>query len=97
MSAVTRKESGDKPNHPCNLPERTNHQPQGSNTMEAPRMRAKARSKGPKLRPADARAMTINEVQMVTVMTAEAMPTARGDKPERNRILRLSGGWIISA
>ena len=60
-------------------------------------MRNSAMSKGPGGRGAYARAITINEVQMVTVMTEAARPTALGDKPGEERIPGLSRPGIIAA
>ena len=55
---------------------RTIHQPQGSNTRLAPTMRSSAMSNGVSVRWAEARAMMMKPVQMVTVTTAASRPVA---------------------
>jgi hypothetical protein len=50
------------------------HQAHGKSTALAPKIRAKTMSSGNKPREAEARAMTMNPVQMSTVMTAETKP-----------------------
>ena len=67
---------------------RTSHQPHGTSTRLAPTMRNRAMSNGPSVRWAEARAMMMNPVQMVTVTKAARRPMARGDR----RIGRLSAG-----
>ena len=54
--------------------------PQGSSTALAPSTRSRPMSNGSNVRPADARPMTMNPVQMATVTTAAAMPVARGER-----------------
>ena len=56
------------------------HQAQGNNTVLAPTMRKSAMSSGSKVCAAEARAMTMKEVQIRTVTTAAARPTVRAEK-----------------
>ena len=83
-STVGRSGSGEKPpsddEPPCR---RASHQPQGSSTTLAPAMRSSARSNGSSVMPAEARPMTMKPVQIATVTTAAAMPTARGEESMR--------------
>jgi hypothetical protein len=62
----------------------TSHQPQGNKIRLAPKMRQKAMSKGVKVPPRvgsdEARAMMMKDVQISTVVMAEAKPMARGEK-----------------
>ena len=74
-----RLEGGADAPNPCTR-RRTIHQPQGSSTRLAPVMRSRAMSNGVRVRWAEARAMTMKPVQMVTVTTAASKPTARGEK-----------------
>ena len=83
-----RNDSGEKPNSdelstPRARSLRTSHQPTGRSTELAPRIRAIARSKGPSVAPrvgSDAtRDTNMNDVHMITVITAAAMPIARGE------------------
>ena len=83
--------SGDKPNSedalaaPVRRSRRTSHQPQGISTTLAPTTRQKAMSKGDRLPPrdgsAEARATTMKEVQINTVISAATSPMVRGEKP----------------
>ena len=81
---MVRQGRGDTPSQPRAVPERTSHTPHGSSTLPAPRMRNRAMSKGvsvtPRLGSAVARAMTMKEVQMTTVITADAAPMVLGEK-----------------
>ena len=91
--------NGDKPNSedavaaPVRRSRRTSHQPQGSSTRLAPTTRQKAMSKGDRLPPrvgsAEARAMTMNEVQISTVTKAAASPMVRGEKPRKGCVARV--------
>ena len=82
-STVWRSGSGDRPSSEDDAVSRrprVSHQPQGSSTALAPSTRSKPMSNGSSVRPADARPMTMNPVQMATVITAAAMPVARGER-----------------
>ena len=89
MRAVIRQGSGESPNRqdwpePARRSLRTSHQPQGSNSRLAPSTRAMEISKGdrppPRAGSPVARAITMKEVQMMTVTTAAARPKALGEK-----------------
>ena len=85
-STVGRSGSGEKPSNEdeaASRRPRVSHQPQGSSTMAAPTMRSSAMSNGSSVRPAEARPMTMKPVQIATVTTAAAMPTARGEESMR--------------
>ena len=56
------------------------HHAQGSNTLLAPKMRAQAMSKGKSTWEAEARATTMKEDQMRTVITAAKGPMLRWEK-----------------
>ena len=56
------------------------HQAHGNKMLLAPKMRAHAMSSGNKVCDAEARATTMKDVQMRTVMTADSRPTVWGDK-----------------
>src|SRR5262245_45406059 len=81
MSTVTRRLRGDRPkkDEPVPRPEfrRICHIRSGSSATPAPAKRASATSNGVNVRWAKARPTMMNEVQIVTVTAATAMPAAR--------------------
>lgn len=81
---VMRIGKGDKPNNeptfsPACLCARMSHQAHGNKTLPAPRIRKKAISSGNRLCEADARAITMKDVQIRTVTKAAVRPMALGE------------------